>query len=79
MPAPYATIETRWFYAGRLPAAVLAWFEALGPAPDEQPARTDHYLQPTDAGLNVKLREGQLEAKRREAPGTPPVFLARAA
>lgn len=64
------TLELRWFMEGDVPAAVTAWFDGLGRAPEAQPARTDLYLRPTDASLNVKVREGRLEIKRRlEASG----------
>lgn len=60
------TAEVRWFCRGPLPDAVAAWFDAHGPAsPVER--RTDHYLAPTDPALGVKVRDGRIEAKRREA------------
>lgn len=63
-----ATAEVRWFYKGDVPEAVVAWFGALPGEPAEE-ARTDRYLRPTDAALNLKWREGQVEVKRRDAPG----------
>ena len=63
-----ATAEVRWFYAGDVPEAADAWFRALPGEPTEE-ARTDRYLRPTDAALNLKVREGQVEIKRRDAEG----------
>ncbi len=63
------TAEMRWFVEGGLPPGVLRWFEGLGPVPERQPPRTDYYIQSADAGLNVKLREGRVEVKRRIGSG----------
>lgn len=63
-PGPYRTVEVRWFLRGEVPAAVGAWFDALGP-PVEVDARTDRYLAGTGAGLGLKVREGRVEAKQR--------------
>lgn len=63
------TAEVRWFFEGSLPAAVARWFGALGPAPQQELPRTDQYLLPTGPALNVKLREGHAEAKRRDGDG----------
>ena len=63
-----ATAEVRWFYPGSVPEEVGAWFRALPGEPTEE-ARTDRYLRPTDAALNLKVREGQVEVKRRDAEG----------
>lgn len=65
-PPPVRTAEARWFVAGPLPAAVDAWFARLGP-PVEAETRTDRYLAPTDDALGVKLRDGAVEPKRRDA------------
>jgi hypothetical protein len=63
----YPTLEVRWFHQGQIPPEVLAWFGRLGPLPEEQPARVDHYLRlPDNDALGVKLREGRLEIKQRE-------------
>lgn len=72
-PTPTRTAEVRWFFAGALPAAVDAWFDALGERPPEE-ARTDAYLPPTDDALGVKWRPSDdgpaaVESKRREAIG----------
>ena len=64
------TAEARWFRRGPTPDAVAAWFDALGP-PVEPASRTDRYLRPTDAALGVKLREGRVEAKRRDGTAGP--------
>lgn len=61
----YRTAETRWFQRGPTPDPVTAWFDALGP-PVESSARTDRYLTPASAALGVKVREGRVEAKRRD-------------
>jgi hypothetical protein len=67
---PHPTVEVRWFFEGALPDAVRRWFEALEDAAAiDQPARTDLYVQPTGPAMNVKVREGRLEVKRREAVG----------
>lgn len=66
MPDPVRTLEVRWFLPGPLPAAVEAWFARLGP-PVGPEARTDRYLAPTDDALGVKLRDGAVEPKRRDA------------
>jgi len=63
---PLHTVEVRWFFLGALPAAVRAWFDGLGD-PVEGVSRTDRYLAPASDALGVKLREGQVEAKRRSA------------
>ena len=69
MPAvhPYRTAEARWFLRGPVPEPVRAWFDALGPPPETE-ARTDRYLAPSSRRLGVKVREGRVEAKRRDGP-----------
>ena len=62
-----ASAEVRWFCRGRPSAAITAWFDRFDPS-SESP-RTDWYLHPTDAAMNVKWREGQIQAKRRDEPG----------
>ena len=62
----YRTAEVRWFGRGEVPAEVEAWFIGFGPEPSTE-TRTDRYLSPTSDALGVKLREGQVEAKRRDA------------
>ncbi|MDX1545680.1 MAG: hypothetical protein R3247_01760 [Rhodothermales bacterium] len=63
------TAEIRWFFDGAVPEAAADWFGALGPPPEPEAPRTDHYLLPTGPALNVKLREGHAEAKRRDGDG----------
>lgn len=62
----FPTVETRWFYRGATPAAVLDWYHSGERAPEAQPTRTDSYLQPSPPGdMGIKLREGRLEIKQR--------------
>lgn len=70
MTGPYPTLEVRWFLRGDAPEVVAAWFDRLGD-PVEAETRTDRYLAPTDGGLGVKVRTGNLEAKRRAAVEDP--------
>ncbi|HCF25780.1 MAG TPA: hypothetical protein DEV81_00825 [Cyanobacteria bacterium UBA11049] len=64
------SFEIRWFYAGKLPATISDWFEQneLGgklQAPEE---REDMYLySPGCEYLGIKLRQGRLEIKWRNA------------
>ena len=67
-----ASAEVRWFYRGNPRDAVTEWFDTFDPT--TEPSRTDWYLQPTDAAMNVKWREGRIEAKRRDAPGEAVAF-----
>lgn len=57
------TLEVRWFYDGPPPNAVVDWF--MGFDPETQPEREDLYLISDDPSLNVKLREGNIQLKRR--------------
>jgi len=62
------TAEVRWFRRGPLPDRVETWFRSREPRPDREAARVDRYLRPAPhGGLNVKLRAGRLEIKRRTA------------
>lgn len=61
----YRSAEVRWFRSGEIPAPVAAWFDALG-EPVETEARADRYLAPASDALGVKLRQGSIEAKRRD-------------
>ncbi len=61
------TLEARWFCEGPVPEATRAWFERLDPELESE--REDVYLLPAGAALNVKLRGGNVEVKRREADG----------
>ncbi len=64
------SFEIRWFYPSKLPAAISDWFEQdeLGgklQAPEE---REDVYLySPGCEYLGIKLRQGRLEIKWRNA------------
>ena len=58
-----ATLEVRWFRQGAPPAPVQEWCTALGA--ERESERTDFYLHPAAPRLNVKLREGKAQAKRR--------------
>ena len=62
----YRSAEVRWFGRGEIPPPVEAWFAGLGARPETE-TRTDRYLAPTSDALGVKLREGQVEAKRRQS------------
>ena len=69
----YPTLEVRWFYRGRVPSAVLTWYQARAEAAEGPAMRVDYYLRPSNdasfdasaAALGVKLREGGVELKRR--------------
>ncbi len=62
----YATAEVRWFYRGPIPAQVGTWFERGAGSVEREPPRTDRYLWLPDSDrLNIKLREGRIEIKRR--------------
>jgi len=62
----FPTVEVRWFYEGRVPPDVLAWFQESGRGPEEPSCRVDYYLRFPDRDcLGIKLREGRLEIKRR--------------
>ena len=61
------TLEVRWFYKGDIPQVAKDWFMALGPKKEDR--REDVYLHPLHPALNVKLREGEVQVKRRGAGG----------
>ena len=67
----YLTLEVRWFYPGPLPGRIVDTLEERSCLPALLPARQDHYLWLGDEpALGIKLREGNVEVKRRlEAPG----------
>lgn len=71
------TAEVRWFYEDRLPVSVADWFRGLPGTWREEGIRVDRYLYPTHPALNVKLREGAVEVKRRDVGGEPVVFAQR--
>lgn len=61
------TLEVRWFYEGAIPDAVADWFQSLNP--EQEAPREDVYMAPADPVLNLKLRGGKVQAKRREVRG----------
>lgn len=64
------TIELRWFDRGTLPEAMIDWFKSadLGDQLGEPEERQDLYLYSVGCeGLNIKLRQGKLEIKWRQA------------
>ncbi len=62
------TAEVRWFFEGPPPESVVHWFDRLGGSREAK--RTDHYRPPVDDSINVKLREGRIEEKRRLSDGS---------
>jgi hypothetical protein len=62
----FKTIEVRWFYPGVIPVDLLTWFDALG-EPVVADNRTDVYLRSSAPDVGVKLRQGNLEVKYRQA------------
>ena len=71
----YRTTEVRWFHPGVLPPSIERWFERGEEGVELEPPRVDHYLRlrGSDA-LNIKLREGRLEIKRRTGERTETRF-----
>ena len=63
----FKTIEVRWFYSGTLPDQVFDWFDTLGEPLAAADTRTDIYLQSSSPDLGIKLRQGNLEVKYRQA------------
>ncbi len=62
----FKTIEVRWFYPGVIPVDLLTWWDTLG-EPLVADNRTDVYLQSSSPDVGVKLRQGNLEVKYRQA------------
>lgn len=66
-----SSTELRWFYPGKLPETICAWFssESLGNSLGPPEEREDLYLAiATDCDyLGIKLRQGRLEIKWRKA------------
>ena len=66
-----SSTELRWFYPGKLPEAISAWFGAkyLGTALETSEKREDIYLYiASDCDyMGIKLRQGRLEIKWRKA------------
>jgi len=59
------TFEARWFDTSPLPDALRTWFHTLGAV--ETSTQTDWYLPAEDPTLNLKVRDDQLQIKRRLA------------
>ena len=66
----YLTLEVRWFYPGPRPGRIVEALQARSCLPARLPVRQDHYLLlGGEPALGIKLREGNVEVKRRlEAP-----------
>lgn len=66
-----SSTELRWFYPGKLPEAISAWFRAeyLGNVLEPLEKREDIYLYiASDCDyMGIKLRQGRLEIKWRKA------------
>lgn len=66
-----SSTELRWFYPGKLPVAISAWFNAehLGKSLEPPEKREDVYLYiaPDCDYMGIKLRLGRLEIKWRKA------------
>lgn len=64
------SLELRWFISGELPSDVSTWFERdkLGGCLQAPEAREDVYLYvPKCEYMGIKLRQGRLEVKWRQA------------
>lgn len=64
------SLEIRWFCAGKLPQAISSWFkqDELGGQLQSSEEREDVYLYtPGCEHLGIKLRQGRLEVKWRQA------------
>ena len=59
------TLEARWFGSSPIPTALREWFDTLGSV--QTSTQNDLYLPADDPTLNVKLRDDQLQIKRRLA------------
>ena len=59
------TLEARWFGSSPVPPALRQWFDTLGSV--ETSTQDDLYLRADDPAVNVKLRDDQLQIKRRLA------------
>jgi hypothetical protein len=70
------TLEARWFGAPPLPDTLREWFGTLGPV--ETSTRRDLYLPAEDPAFNLKLRDQQLQIKRRLAGPLRTSFSSRA-
>jgi hypothetical protein len=64
------TVELRWFYRGTIPTEIERWFnqDSLGGQMESPENREDWYLYlPNCDRLGIKLRQGKLEIKWRQA------------
>ncbi|MBD1881067.1 hypothetical protein [Coleofasciculus sp. FACHB-T130] len=64
------TIEMRWFYPSKIPIEIERWFnqDSLGGQIKSPEDREDWYLYlPNSDYLGIKLRQGKLEIKWRQA------------
>lgn len=64
------SLEIRWFYSGKLPKEISSWFKQDELDGQLQPPeeREDVYLySPECENLGIKLRQGRLEVKWRQA------------
>jgi hypothetical protein len=59
------TLEARWFGDPPLPDTLMEWFQTLGAV--ETSTQTDLYLPAEDPTFNLKMRDDQLQIKRRVA------------
>lgn len=59
------TLEVRWFGTPPLPDELRRWLDTLGAV--ETSTQNDLYLPAGDSALNVKLRDDELQIKRRLA------------
>jgi hypothetical protein len=59
------TLEARWFDTLPVPEALMEWFQSLGTV--ETSTQADLYLPADDPTFNLKLRDDQLQIKRRVA------------
>ncbi|MEC4804165.1 MAG: hypothetical protein SAJ12_23720 [Jaaginema sp. PMC 1079.18] len=60
------TLEVRWFIDGEIPSPFQEWFQDRCPGKpvDSSKQRTDYYFcLPHGTGVNLKLRQGNLELK----------------
>src|SRR5687768_6962069 len=63
-----ASVEVRWFRRGPIPDELLAWLKSGEGEVRLEETREDAYLfLPDEAAIGVKLRQGLIEVKRREA------------
>jgi hypothetical protein len=63
----FQTIEVRWFYRGEMPVQIGNWFETVGRQLEKIDSRSDVYLQSNSPDVGMKLRQGNLEVKYRQA------------